>query len=219
MVTTVGYVPLARPFFLGGITMNPAKIARDGVEALDIDTLARRVHCRATVYRYVGGKLEIRDAVLARAAHRIVDSVRDVVADLTGAERVVTAISEALERIRSDPLGQLLIKSIRGAQGTAWLASSPLLAGFATDPDRIGRPRPGRRAVGRSRGAVFVVLAQRRWPIRTAAAGTVRRASLSGAWRTVTRSPGLGVFEIGHDRIGQSSTGRVEIGVGTQLPF
>lgn len=65
--------------------MNPAKIARDGAEAFDIDTLARRVHCsRATDYRYVGGKLEIRDAVLARAAHRIVDSVRDVVADLTG---------------------------------------------------------------------------------------------------------------------------------------
>ena len=59
--------------------------------------------------------------------------MRAVVADLTGAERVVTAITEALERIRSDPLGQLLIKSIRGAQGTAWLASSPLLAGFATD--------------------------------------------------------------------------------------
>ncbi len=159
MVTTVGYVPLARPFFLGGITMNPAKIARDGVEALDIDTLARRVHCRATVYRYVGGKLEIRDAVLARAAHRIVDSVRDVVADLTGAERVVTAISEALERIRSDPLGQLLIKSIRGAQGTAWLASSPLLAGFATDLTGLADRDPDA-----AQWVVRVVLSLLFWP-------------------------------------------------------
>src|ERR1700757_472570 len=109
-------------------------IARDGIEAFDIDVLAKRIHCsRATVYRYVGGKSEIRDAVLSRAALRIVESVRESVEDLTGPERVVTAITVALERIRTDPLGQLLIGSVRGARGTAWLASSPLLAGFATD--------------------------------------------------------------------------------------
>jgi AcrR family transcriptional regulator len=109
-------------------------IVRDGVDALDIDTLAKRIHCsRATVYRYVGGKAEICDAVLARAALRIVDSVREAVSDLTGPERVVTAITAALERIRSDPLGQLFISSIRGAEGTTWLAGSPLVAGFAGD--------------------------------------------------------------------------------------
>src|ERR1700756_5209983 len=98
-------------------------IARGGLDALDIDTLAKRIHCsRATVYRHAGGKAEIRDAVLARAALRIVDSVRESVEDLTGPERVVTAITAAWERIRSDPLGQLLINSIRGAQGTTWLA-------------------------------------------------------------------------------------------------
>ena len=32
-------------------------IARDGMDAFDIDTLAARVHCsRATIYRYAGGK-------------------------------------------------------------------------------------------------------------------------------------------------------------------
>jgi AcrR family transcriptional regulator len=109
-------------------------IVRDGIDAFDIDALAKRVHCsRATVYRYVGGKAEIRDAVLARAALRIVDSVRETVEDLAGPERVVTAITVALERIRSDPLGQLLISSIRGAQRTAWLTESPTLADFATD--------------------------------------------------------------------------------------
>jgi AcrR family transcriptional regulator len=81
-------------------------IARDGIDAFDIDKLAKRVHCsRATVYRYVGGKAEIRDVVLARAALRIVESVRESVEGLTGSERVVTAITVALERIRSDPLG------------------------------------------------------------------------------------------------------------------
>lgn len=109
-------------------------IARDGLDALDIDKLAQRIHCsRATVYRYVGGKAEIRDAVLARAAQRIVEAVRETVDEMTGPERVVTAITAALERIRSDPLGQLLVGSIRGAHGTATLAASPLLAGFAAE--------------------------------------------------------------------------------------
>lgn len=119
-------------------------ISRDGLDAFDIDVLAARVHCsRATVYRHVGGKSEIRDAVLARAARRIVDTVRDIVAGQSGAERVVTAISAALQRIRSDPLGRLLVGSLRGAQEMAWLASSPMLAGFAgdlgglTDDDRL----------------------------------------------------------------------------------
>ena len=50
-------------------------IAQDG--ALDVDILASRVHCsRATIYRHAGGKAEIRDAVVARAAARIVETVR-----------------------------------------------------------------------------------------------------------------------------------------------
>ena len=55
-------------------------IARDGFEAFDIDALAARVHCsRATIYRHAGGKAEIRDAVLVRAAARIVETVRRAV--------------------------------------------------------------------------------------------------------------------------------------------
>ena len=109
-------------------------IARKGLDAFEIDTLAARVHCsRATIYRYAGGKSEIRDAVLSRAASRIIDAVRSAVDGLSGQERVVTAILLALKRIRSDPLGQLMISSIRGTDQMAWLATSPLVAGFATD--------------------------------------------------------------------------------------
>src|ERR1700761_673289 len=83
-------------------------MTREGPGALDIDTLATRVHCsRATIYRYVGGKAEIRDAVMARASARIVEDVRQAVLKLTGPERVMTAITVALKLIRSDPLGQL----------------------------------------------------------------------------------------------------------------
>ena len=39
-------------------------IVRDGFDALSVDALAARTHCsRATIYRYVGGKKDIRDAV------------------------------------------------------------------------------------------------------------------------------------------------------------
>jgi AcrR family transcriptional regulator len=108
-------------------------ITREGPEAFDIETLAARVHCsRATIYRYAGGKAEIRDAVLARSAARIVEIVRQTVVNLHGPERVVTAITVALKLIRSDPSGQLMFNSIR-ANDVVWLTGSPLLAGFATE--------------------------------------------------------------------------------------
>lgn len=108
-------------------------IAREGPEAFDIETLAARVHCsRATIYRYAGGKAEIRDAVVARSAARIVEIVRQAVENLHGPERVVTAITVALRLIRADPSGQLMFNSIR-ANDVVWLTGSPLLAGFATE--------------------------------------------------------------------------------------
>jgi AcrR family transcriptional regulator len=85
-------------------------IARGGLATFDIDSLAARAHCsRATIYRHVGGKAAIRDGVLIRAAARIVDTVRRTVEGTSGPDRVVTAIAVALEQIRSDPLGQLMI--------------------------------------------------------------------------------------------------------------
>jgi AcrR family transcriptional regulator len=109
-------------------------IARDGMDGLDIDTLASRVHCsRATIYRCVGGKRQIRDAVTERSAARVVDAVRRAVDGLGGAERIVTAITVALAEIRSDPLRQLMIKSIRNAEERTWLTESPIVAKFATD--------------------------------------------------------------------------------------
>jgi AcrR family transcriptional regulator len=108
-------------------------ITRDGLDAFDIDTLAARVHCsRATIYRHVGGKAQIRDAVLTRGAGRIVDEVRRSVDGMSGQERVVTAISVALEQIRSDPLGRLMFSST-AAPGLSGLPASPVLAELAAD--------------------------------------------------------------------------------------
>ena len=109
-------------------------IAHHGMDAVDIDTLAARVHCsRATIYRHAGGKADIRDAVLIRSAARIVDTVRDAVDGLSGAERIARAITVALRQIRSHPLGQPMINSLRSGQGINWLTESPVVAGFATD--------------------------------------------------------------------------------------
>ncbi len=109
-------------------------IARDGMDAFDIDTLASRVHCsRATVYRCAGGKRQIRDAVMERSAARIVDAVRRAVDGRSGADRIVSAIGVALEEIRSDPLGQLMFSAIRGAEERAWLTESPIVARFAAE--------------------------------------------------------------------------------------
>src|SRR5689334_4863625 len=109
-------------------------IARDGMDAFDIDALASRVHCsRATIYRHAGGKSDIRDAVMVRAASRIAESVRTAVNGLTGSQRIVTAITVALNEIRSDPLGQLMFAATRGADDKAWITESPIVAEFATE--------------------------------------------------------------------------------------
>jgi AcrR family transcriptional regulator len=109
-------------------------IARNGWDGFDIDALAAKVHCsRATIYRHVGGKTEIREGVLAAAAARITDSVRAGMSGLDGSERIVTAIQVALERVRSDPVGELVIKSLRKPHVSTWLIESPMLAEFASE--------------------------------------------------------------------------------------
>ena len=108
-------------------------IVRDGMDAFSIDALAARTHCsRATIYRYVGGKKEIRDAVLARTAARIIETVRSSVEGRAGPERVLTAIEAAVAEIRDDPMGGLFLESARGG-GWTWLTTSPVVADFATE--------------------------------------------------------------------------------------
>jgi AcrR family transcriptional regulator len=135
-------------------------IAHEGLDAFDIDRLAAHVHCsRATVYRYAGGKAEIRDVVLARSAAGIIDAVRSAVHDKTGTERVVTAITLALKRIRSDPLCQLMISSVRGIDAMTGLTASPLLAGFATELAGLTENDPQA-----AQWVVRVVLSLMYWP-------------------------------------------------------
>ncbi len=108
-------------------------IVREGLEAFDIGALQQKVHCsRATIYRHVGGKHQIREAVLMREAERIIESVRGAVDGLSGDERTLTAVVVALERIRADPLGRTLLNSMRRGELT-WIGRSPIPPALAAD--------------------------------------------------------------------------------------
>lgn len=108
-------------------------IARHGYDGFTIEALAARVHCSpATIYRHAGGKATIRDAVIAIQADRIIDATRQAIKDLRGPDRVVTATLMALERLRSDPLAQLM-RSIHAAPVSDWVISSPTVTTLAAE--------------------------------------------------------------------------------------
>lgn len=108
-------------------------VARDGLDAFDIDVLADRVHCsRATIYRYAGGKKQIRDAVVLRLAAGVVERVRNAVVGLDGPERVVTAIIVALQQIRANPIRAMMLNQGR-AMDLAEMHASPLLGHLAAE--------------------------------------------------------------------------------------
>ncbi|WP_046316716.1 TetR family transcriptional regulator [Mycobacterium sp. UM_Kg1] len=135
-------------------------VLRDGLEAFDIETLAEHVHCsRATIYRYAGGKAQIRDAVLLRLAARIVDSVRTAVQDLTGPERMVKAITVALEHIRADPVRNMMDGVTNGRDLTE-LPASPVLGRLAVDLTGIAADDPQA-----AQWIVRVVMSLAIWPI------------------------------------------------------
>jgi AcrR family transcriptional regulator len=117
-------------------------VIRQGFDAFDIDTLASQVHCsRATVYRYAGGKAQIRDAVLVRLSAGITDTVRRAVDGLSGPERVVTAITVALKQMRSEPIRRL-IRSSSNSPELGELHASPMLAHLAAELTGIADTDP-----------------------------------------------------------------------------
>ncbi len=135
-------------------------VVREGLDAFDIDTLAAQVHCsRATIYRYAGGKAQIRDAVLMRLAAGIIDTVRLAVDGLSGPERVVTAITVALEQIRSDPLRRLMLSSSNPPE-LGELHSSPVLGHLAADLTGITDDDPQA-----AQWIVRVVVSLAYWPL------------------------------------------------------
>lgn len=136
LVATVGQQPL-----IGSTPPRPIVI-RHGFDALDVDTLGSHVHCsRATIYRYAGGKAQIRDQVLMRLSAGIVDAVRRAVDGVSGPERVITAITVALEQMRSDPIRRLMLSSSNSLK-LGELHASPVLAQLAAELTGIADADP-----------------------------------------------------------------------------
>lgn len=117
-------------------------MSRHGYDAFSIDALAAAVHCSpATIYRHTGGKAAIRDVVLGLQADRVLDSVREAIAGLTGSERIVTATTVALQRLRADPLATIM-RSMAMLPGEEWLTDSPIVSRFATEMVGLSTPDP-----------------------------------------------------------------------------
>jgi AcrR family transcriptional regulator len=137
-------------------------VSQQGFEAFTINALSAKVHCSpATIYRNVGGKAAILEGVIHHMSVRIVERITDAIADLEGPERVVTAIVVALDLIRAEPLGPLMMGTIRPGDDSGWLTASPLVA---------AEPRPthpwteGRLPVGAT--CLSPTLSRPRWPQR-----------------------------------------------------
>ena len=134
-------------------------IVREGFDAFDIDTLAARVHCsRATIYRYAGGKAQIRDAVLIRLSAGVIETVRRAVDGLTGPQRVTTAVTVALQQIRSDSLRRLMLVP-GGAPDLEEWHFSPVLGHLAAELTGITDDPQAAQWI------VRVVLSLAYWPI------------------------------------------------------
>src|SRR6478752_2291446 len=117
-------------------------MSRYGYDAFSIDTLAATVHCSpATIYRHTGGKAAIRDAVLGRQAERLLHTVREAITGLTGPERIVTGTTVASQRMRADPLAQIM-RSMSTLPEDEWLTDSPIVTRFATEMVGLSTPDP-----------------------------------------------------------------------------
>jgi AcrR family transcriptional regulator len=134
---------------------------------LSIDDIAGRIGCsRATVYRHVGGKRQLRDGVLARSIARIGAQVAAAVDGLAGEERVVQAILVSLTVIRADVVASTLLEVApgKGSENRS-LLQSPRLAAAAAELSGLTVDDPVAAA-----WVVRVVLALLFWPIGDAVA-------------------------------------------------
>ncbi|MFT4199312.1 TetR/AcrR family transcriptional regulator [Gordonia sp. (in: high G+C Gram-positive bacteria)] len=107
-------------------------MAARGVDGMDVNELARRAHCsRATVYRHVGGKSAIVEAVLSRRASEMVATVAAAAEGLDGKDRIAAVMGMALERVRSDGIARQFLDPRHVAGTAASVVGSPTVLAIA----------------------------------------------------------------------------------------
>ena len=116
-------------------------VSRNGFEAFTINALAAELNCApATIYRHAGGKAEILERVIFAFSQRVIGSIRQAVAGMEGTERIATAIVVALDSMRAEPLGKLMMGDIRPGDDTGTVTASPFVVKMAEE--MIGRSDP-----------------------------------------------------------------------------
>jgi AcrR family transcriptional regulator len=105
-----------------------------GLDRFDLNDLARRAHCsRATVYRHVGGKKQLLEAVWAFSSAAVVTEVEKSVAGLEGRERALLAITVAVRAIRADPVIRQFVESRRVYAAADTVIHSPTIIATAAE--------------------------------------------------------------------------------------
>ena len=116
-------------------------VSRNGFEAFTINALAAELNCSpATIYRHAGGKAEILERLIFAFSQRIIGAIRQAIAGMEGTERVATAIIVALELMRGEPLGKLMIGGLRPDRDAGTVTASPFVAKMAEE--MVGRSDP-----------------------------------------------------------------------------
>ncbi|NEW40335.1 helix-turn-helix transcriptional regulator [Nocardia cyriacigeorgica] len=134
-----------------------------GIDDVGVDEVAARAGCsRAPLYRHVGGKAALVDAVLASSAATVTERVAAVVAKHHGPRRIVEAILASVAAIRADPVLSRWL-STRSAAGDEYLTASPVLT-------RIAAALTGTADDQAAQWIVRVVLALLTWPLPDPAA-------------------------------------------------
>lgn len=116
-------------------------VSRNGFEAFTIDALAAELNCSpATIYRHAGGKAEILERLIFAFSQRIIGSIRQAIVGMEGTERVATAIIVALDLMRGEVLGKLMMSGHGPDRDAGTVTASPFVAKMAEE--MIGRSDP-----------------------------------------------------------------------------
>ena len=140
-------------------------IRERGIDGVGVDEVAARAGCsRATLYRYVGGKRALVDAVMSRAAGAVADHVEHSLEPFENSERIVEAILASVTAIRAEPTLARWFTGSRSRSTDEYLARAPELGRVAISLTRIA---PDEEAAG---WIVRIVLSLLTWPLGDAAA-------------------------------------------------
>lgn len=140
-------------------------IREQGIDGVDVDQVAARAGCsRATLYRYVGGKRALVEAVMSRAADAVAERIEQALEPFENSERIVEAILASVTAIRAEPTLARWFTGSRSRSTDEYLARAPELGRVAISLTRIA---PDEEAAG---WIVRVVLSLLTWPLADAAA-------------------------------------------------